>query len=265
MSDTVKIDLENLDDLKELMGDKRRVLRFDFQKVFAHLVLYWHWYLLSLAVCLGCAYFYLRYATPTYLVSARMLVKDEEKKVSNSAKQMLPNMEDFGIMNNSSGFENELEILVSPVTVHDAVKRLKLYTDYMVEGRFRKRNLYPHQPVCVDIDPVSLDSLDYYMLESTHSINMAITKRGEGYHATIELLSNGRVLKVYNENIDSLNTSLTTGFGILTFTANPLYKEDSRDPFQKGAPLIVTIRPPMVVRSTICAGSACSPPLSSPR
>ena len=247
MSDTVKIDLENLDDLKELMGDKRRVLRFDFQKVFAHLVLYWHWYLLSLAVCLGCAYFYLRYATPTYLVSARMLVKDEEKKVSNSAKQMLPNMEDFGIMNNSSGFENELEILVSPVTVHDAVKRLKLYTDYMVEGRFRKRNLYPHQPVCVDIDPVSLDSLDYYMLESTHSINMAITKRGEGYHATIELLSNGRVLKVYNENIDSLNTSLTTGFGILTFTANPLYKEDSRDPFQKGAPLIVTIRPPMVV------------------
>ena len=57
MSDTVKIDLENLDDLKDLLNDKRKVLRFDFQKIFSHLVLNWQWYLLSLLICLSCAYF----------------------------------------------------------------------------------------------------------------------------------------------------------------------------------------------------------------
>lgn len=71
-----------------------------------------------------------------------MLVKDEDKKAGTPIKQMLPNMEDFGIMNNSSGFDNEIEILQSPVTVHDAVKRLKLYTDYQLDGRIRKQLLY---------------------------------------------------------------------------------------------------------------------------
>ena len=93
MSDTVKIDLENLDDLKDLLNDKRKVLRFDFQKIFSHLVLNWQWYLLSLLICLSCAYFYLRYAKPTYQVTARMLVKDENKNATGSVKQILPNME----------------------------------------------------------------------------------------------------------------------------------------------------------------------------
>ena len=247
MTDTVKIDLENLDDLKDLLGDKRKVLRFDFQKVFTHLVLSWQWYLLSLVICLSGALFYLRYARPTYQVTARMLVKDEDKTGSNTAKQMLPNMEDFGIMNNSSGFDNEVEILQSPVTVHDAVKRLKLYTEYRLEGRIRKKLLHSNQPVCVDLDPVSLDSLDYYMLEGVHAIKMAITKKERGYHVDISLLNDKKVLKGYSEDIDSLGTSLTTGFGTISFTSNPKYKIYKEDPFENGAALIVSIRPPMVV------------------
>ena len=129
MSDKVEIDLEDLDDLEDLIGDERKEASFSFQKVFAHLVLNWQWYLLSLIICMCGAYLYLRYAQPIYQVSARMLVKDEDKKAGTPIKQMLPNMEDFGIMNNSSGFENEIEILQSPVTVHAAVKRLKLYTE----------------------------------------------------------------------------------------------------------------------------------------
>ena len=66
MTDKVEIDLEDLDDLKDLIGDERKGESFSFQKVFAHVVLYWHWYLLSLIICMGGAYIYLHYTQPIY-------------------------------------------------------------------------------------------------------------------------------------------------------------------------------------------------------
>ncbi len=248
MTDKVEIDLEDLDDLKDILGEERQESTLNFQKVFTHLVLNWQWYLLSVIICLCGAYLYLRYTQPIYQVTARMLVKDEEQKSAiRSSKQMLPIMEDFGIMNNSSGFDNEMEILASPVTVHDAVKRLKLYTEYRIDGRISKKLIYSHQPVSVDIDPVSLDSMDYYMLEGFYTIQMSITKKGKGYHADIELVYNGKVMKGYSEDIDSLDTSLKTDYGTISFMSNPKYRIRKKDPFQDGKALLVTIRPPMVV------------------
>lgn len=247
MSDKVNFDLEDLDDLKDLIGEERKGTHLNFQKVFSHLVLNWQWYLLSLVICMSSAYIYLHYAQPIYQVSARMLVKDEDKKPRTSVRQILPNMEDFGIMNNSSGFDNELEILQSPVTVHDAVKRLKLYTEYRIDGRIRKQLVYPHYPILVDLNSVSLDSLDYYMLEGIHSIQVAITKKGENYHADIALFTNGNRTKEYSEDIDLLGTSLQTQFGTISFMNNPKYAKSKEDPLEKGEKLLATIRPPMVV------------------
>ena len=247
MSDKVDIDLEDLYELQDFIGDKRQGQSFDLQKVFAHLVLNWQWYLLSLLICMCCSFLYLRYAQPIYQVSARMLVKDEEQKtLTRSTKQMLPNMEDFGIMNNSNGFDNEIEILQSPVTVHDAVKRLKLYTDYQLDGHIKKQLLYANQPVSVDLDTMSLDSLDFYMLEGIRSIQIAIIKKGDGYHADIALVYNGKSMKEYSEDIDSLGTSFKTDYGTIYFMNNPKYNTNKEDRFKKGSALHVTIRPPMV-------------------
>ena len=247
MTDKVEFDLEDLDDLKGLIGDERKGANVSFQKVFAHVVLNWQWYILSLIISMSVAFLYLRYDSTIYQVSARMLVKDEEKQSFKSAKQILPNMADFGIMNNSSGFENELEILQSPVTVHDAVKRLKLYTDYRLDGHIKKQLFYANQPVSVDLDPMSLDTMDYYMFEGIRSLKMAITKIEKGYHANISLVYNGKVMKEYSEDIDSLDTSLKTDYGTVSFLRNPKYKNNREDRFNKGLPLFVTIRPPMVV------------------
>ena len=246
MSDKVEIDLEDLDELKDLIGDERKGTNFSLQKVFAHVALNWQWYVLSLFICMGAAHIYLRYAQPVYQVSARMLVKEEEKNTRASIKQILPNMENFGIMNNSSGFENELEILQSPMTVHNAVKHLKLYTDYQLDGHIRKQLLYADQPVSVDIDPMSLDTMDYYMFEGVRSLQMAITKKEKGYHADISLIYNGKVMKEYSEDLDSLGVSISTDYGTLSFLNNPKYKNNKTDRFNNGEKLFVTIRPPMV-------------------
>lgn len=250
MSDKVNFDLEDLDDLKSLLGDETKESQLNFQKVFSHLVLNWMWYLISLIICLGAAQLYLHYARPTYQMSARMLVKEEDKKTRGSFQQMLTNMEDFGFMNNSNGFDNEVEILASPVTVHDAVKRLKLYTEYRYDGRFKKHLLYANQPLCVDLDHLSIDSMDYYMLDGRFSISMLIKKtkkEGEGYHVDVSQLVNGDVRKTYSEDFDSLPASITTGFGTISIKSNPAYRIYENDRFQNGDALLVTIRQPMVV------------------
>ena len=247
MSDKVNFDLEDLEDLKELFGDEGKHSNFNFQKIFSHLVLNWRWYVLSVFICLFCASLYLHYAHPVYRVMAKVLVKEEDRRSGGSANQMLQNMEDFGILNNSNGFDNEMEILQSPVIVHDAVKRLKLYTEYWQEGRIKDKLLYSNQPILVDIDPLALDSLDYFMLSGAHSIQMAITKTDQGYHADVSFLNNGKIQKTYSKDFDSLGTSLNTELGILTINNNPKYRKPKDSRFENGAALLVSIRPPMSV------------------
>ena len=51
---------------------------FNLQFILTSLILNWKWYLLSLIICVGCAMVYLRYASPVYSISAKMLIKDDD-------------------------------------------------------------------------------------------------------------------------------------------------------------------------------------------
>ena len=51
----------------------------DFQLIYTTLILNWKWFVLSLVVCLGLGYTYLRYATPVYQASTKVLIKDDDQ------------------------------------------------------------------------------------------------------------------------------------------------------------------------------------------
>jgi uncharacterized protein involved in exopolysaccharide biosynthesis len=52
---------------------------FDFAAIYTTLVLNWKWFVLSLIICLGAAAIYLRYKTPIYQASAKLLIKDNDQ------------------------------------------------------------------------------------------------------------------------------------------------------------------------------------------
>ena len=106
MSDEKKISLVEFEDLVE-KEDEGNGKGLNFQTIFAALVLNWQWFLLSLIICFCGALIYLRYTEPVYQVSARMLIKDQDKRRSN-ANQMLANVEDLGFLTNSTGIDNEI-------------------------------------------------------------------------------------------------------------------------------------------------------------
>ena len=47
----------------------------DFQLIYSTLILNWKWFVLSLIVCLGMGYLYLRYARPQYQATAKLLIR----------------------------------------------------------------------------------------------------------------------------------------------------------------------------------------------
>ena len=119
MSEDKKISLE---DLEDLMEDNESRSRLNWSTLFAILVLNWQWFLLSFIIFISGAMIYLRYVEPVYQMSARMLIKDEKRR--SYSNQMLANVETLGFLSNSSGIENEVEVLQSRTLLREVVKDL---------------------------------------------------------------------------------------------------------------------------------------------
>jgi len=237
MSEEKKISLE---ELERLLDEDTGRTGLNFQTVFAALVLNWQWFLLSLVITVSAAAVYLRYAEPVYSVSARMLIKEDASK-QRQASQMLSNMEDLGFLTTSAGIENEMEILQSRILVRDAVKDLKLHTEYRCVGRVTNPILYRRQPVNVDLDPIHLDSLDKQLLTGVYSLRMTLSQEGRDYVVRGSTMLDDEETGSFSKRFSSLPASFRTELGTLTFTANAGHR------FRPGTEYAVTIRPPMLV------------------
>ena len=247
MSETKKQDIENTRDVMNAEEESA----FSFQAIFAMLVLNWQYFLLSIFICLCGALIYLRYATPVYQVSAKMLIKEENR--SRRSANMLNSMQEFGIMTNSAGIENEMEILQSRVLARDAVVDLKLYTEYRSAGRLKKSLIYKDQPVSVDLDADHLTQMDKVMLTELRSFQMSLTMKDGIYHLEGKTLLNGAVSKEFKQDILKLPATVKTEFGILTFTKNGKNKMEDGDEY------LITINPPMLIAGRYAGALSVAP------
>jgi len=181
------------------------------------LVLNWQWFLLSIFIFVSGASIYLRYKTPVYQMSVKMLIKDENNNRRTNG-QVLANMQDFGIISNTAGFENEIEILHSSLLAREVVKDLKLYTEYRHDGHIKKTLAYKYQPINVDLDPESLNRLD-----NTHgSITLKLEKEANTYHVE-------DMMGEFSGSFKTMPVSFNTSYGTLTFTKNPLIEQKERE------------------------------------
>jgi capsular exopolysaccharide synthesis family protein len=251
MSDEKKISLGKPEEMVVQNGQRSPLL--NFANLWTVIVLNWQWFLLSLLICVLSAWLYLRYTTPVYQVSARILVKDDNSQKSNSA-QMLSDMEEMGFLTNSAGIDNEVEVLRSRVLVREVVKDLKLYTEYRSIGKIIHLLAYQAQPINVDLDPVHLDSLDRLLLKGVRRIRMELRRNGGGYQVKGSLLINSEEQKSFERYFKSLPVSFRTDYGMLTFTANPLVKELGQTEAYE-----ITIVPPMLAATNYLSALSVAP------
>ena len=226
---------------------------FSLPNLFSVLVLNWQWFALTVFICLCGALIYLRYTDKVYSVSARMLVKDDDSRYRRNTTK-LANMQDLGFITNSTGIENEVEIMQSRILARDAVKELKLYSTYYTKGKVKDHLAYGKAPIFVDIDPMSLDSMDIVLLEEMRNIKMSIYEDDGTYSVDGVLLKNGKTFDEFSHQITSLPDTLSTGYGTLVFTQNPAVNE-IKIPTKE----IVTINPPMVVATRFLRNLTVAP------
>lgn len=113
----------------------------------------WYWFLLSLAITISAAAFYLMSTPPVYTRTAALLIKDDGK---NGTASTSVDMSDLGFINSSTNLDNEIHTLKSPTLMRIVVERLRLNDIYTVREGFRDVNLYHRTPVTF----ISLDSVE---------------------------------------------------------------------------------------------------------
>ena len=214
---------------------------FDFKIIYTTLILNWQWFVLSLIICLSVAAIKLRYTTPMYQSYAKLLIKDDNNGGRRGGRSNIANSSTLGIMTNSEGIDNEMEILKSTALATEAVKQLKLYTVYTLEGRIKDHLLYKNQPVNVDLDASHIETLK-------RPISLVIDKDENGkLHVTGTYTyvpeDPDKPSKTYaiNRTFDVLPARIITSVGIITFTANTL------SPMPDDRNELVTIYPPKMI------------------
>src|SRR5689334_13538380 len=91
-------------------------------QLWSRYVSYWPWFVFLLALAVGGAWVYMRYAVPKYESTARLLIKDEKKGVEDSK-----GLESLNLISTKKILENEMEVLKSRTLLTEVVRNLDLY------------------------------------------------------------------------------------------------------------------------------------------
>ena len=203
---------------------------FDFRKLWSLVILNWYWIILSTVLFVAAAFIYLRYQAPVYQAFTKVLIKDERGKKTGGQELAL---DQLGLISNTNGFDNELEILSSTAVATRAVRALKLYVTYHLQGRVSEAELYKTSPYLVDLEEGRLELLEV-------AIPIEMTKLENGIHVKVQLPSKGEEPEFLERDLTAFPCLLSTKVGKIMFTQNPGHEMPDRK-------LTATIYPPIYV------------------
>lgn len=213
MEEYKNLELESIQESEEQSS-------INFAAIYTTLVLNWKWFVLSLIICMGAAHIYLRYETPIYQAAAKLLIKGDD--AGGRRGNSIQSSANLGIISNSNGIDNEMEILKSRTLAQQAVYDLKLYVTYKHEGKIKDHVLYGDQEINIDMDAEHLKKLNAPM-------NFKITREGKNYHVTgsyfvpIDDNSYNPGAISIDKTFSSLPATLGTRVGVVRFTQNGNY------------------------------------------
>ena len=151
----------------------------DLKKILFTFLRNWYWFLAAVVVCLLGAFLYLRYTTPIYKISGKILIKDDKGGSSGSSDDMLSQINIFSTKNNVN---NEKQVLQTHYLMEKVVDALQLNVTYFTVGSIKSTELYKNCPFQIQLTYLK-DSIP------TQAFNL-------------KLLENGRAFKILNDNFE---------------------------------------------------------------
>lgn len=162
---------------------------------------YWPLFLLLFIMAFATAWFYLKFSTPLYQSTARILIKDE-KKGAEDAKTI----EELNPLSGKKIIENESQVIQSGPLVNDVVNNLALYAPVFHKGKFRNPSAYTASPIKIEIK------------------NPGAIKEVKAIHFDFDKANSSIVIS--NKSYP-LNHWINAGYGTMKFITNSQY--DGKD------------------------------------
>ncbi|WP_278599176.1 GumC family protein, partial [Bacteroides nordii] len=106
----------------------------------------WYWFVLSVLVCIGIAFFYVKSSSKVYSRKASVLIRDDSKGGGMSESAVFSDLSLFGGKRN---VDNEVLVFQSRHLMEEVARRLHLDMSYKVKNGLRSEELYTHAPVTV--------------------------------------------------------------------------------------------------------------------
>ena len=173
----------------------------------------WYWFVVSIAIALLIAFYYLATTSPVYTRTASLLVKDNSKSGTTTDNAAF---DDLGIFKSNTNIINELHSLKSPALMTEVVRRLNLDYSYSEREKLRTNELYNLAPI---------------------SIRLFDINENQSIACNVELLSGNKYILsdfIFNDtelNVESIkgsfNDSITTPYGLISIEPTALYSPDS--------------------------------------
>ena len=192
---------------------------FNLYEILFKYLAYWPWFVASVILCLCGTYMYLRYSTPVYSSSAKVLIKEQDNYRSKSSTPLSDVME-LATINLTSLFDNELEILKSKSLIKKAVSDLGLYITHSQRRKFGyDPQFYKNAPIQVYMTPEDADKL-------RGTINLRMFYDGKELTAHISYTNPNREPVSFEKKFTELPAALPTDVGVITFTPDSHYIPD---------------------------------------
>ena len=170
----------------------------NLKEIFSKFADKWHWFIISLLICVSLAYVYAHLVPPLYQITAQLLVNDEEKGGGLGKGSAL--MDLGGLLGSSNSIDNEIGILKTHFLMDQVVRELDLNVIYSRRANFMTREL--------DKAPFKLE-----IVKSADTIKATEIK--------IEKLANGKFsveCKDFETEVNWNQTFTIDGVGVLMLT-----------------------------------------------
>lgn len=108
---------------------------------------YWPWIAGFVILFSSLAFLYIRYTSPVYIVTSKILIKDDVG--TSAATQDI--LSDIDILNTKNNVNDEIQVLQTRFLISKVVDELKLNISYFITGNIKSSELYKNAPFRISI------------------------------------------------------------------------------------------------------------------
>ena len=197
---------------------KYRTSNNDIIDVRALLIKYlkkWHWFVISVFICIAIAFVYLRMTLPSYSVQTSILIRD----AGNNPLSQLALLDGFGGAGASKEVNDEIQILTTRTIMSDMVRALGIETEYFIQNKFKPDvEIFPTSlsPIQLIVPPFFNDTLKI-------PLKFDIKRTKKGYNIVLE--AGGNRQRFFAE---SLPATINTPYGEMKFDETSPVKPGAR-------------------------------------